>query len=134
MNRSEEHSLAWALIDVASRYLPAGTRTWLCTSIGAGDLDISIRTILSSLADNNVELSQDLVADLRRWLRGYEGTDSEHVLADLIGRLRVSTMAVQPPRPASPARLTTKRAFKPPHRYRQATSAPVTSNAIGDAG
>lgn len=84
-------------------------------SIGAGDLDVPIRAVLSRLADNNAELPPELIGDLQRWLRGYEGTDTEPVLRGFIGRLRMATTDVPRATPIPP-RLATERAFKHPMR------------------
>lgn len=113
VNRREELSLAWALVDSASQHLPPDVRTWLCTSIGAGDLDISIQTALSRLAHNNAELPQDVMSELERWLRGYEGTDTEHVLREFVSRLGVSKTEVRQTDPIRSPRLTIERGFKP---------------------
>lgn len=90
MNRTQEHSLAWDLVESATRYLTPDMRTWLCAYIGAGDLDIAIQATLSCLAAHRAELPQALLADLRDWLGGYEGSVGEDVLNGLIAQLAAS--------------------------------------------
>ncbi|GAT02053.1 uncharacterized protein RMCFA_2165 [Mycolicibacterium fortuitum subsp. acetamidolyticum] len=74
MNRSLELSLAWDLVESATRYLSPETRAWLCAHIGAGELDTAIRTVLPRLAAHKAELPEGVVVGLQDWLRGYEGS------------------------------------------------------------
>lgn len=74
VNRSLELSLAWDLVESATRYLSPETRAWLCAHIGAGELDTAIRTVLPRLAAHKAELPEGVVVGLQDWLRGYEGS------------------------------------------------------------
>jgi hypothetical protein len=118
MNRAEELSLAWALVDSAPRFLHPATRAWLCATIGAGELESAVKELLVCYSANNAELPWELAADLRTWLHGYRGSDSEAALHDLIGRLRVSRprAAASQSRPAAdpspPRKLTATRVLK----------------------
>lgn len=95
VNRAQELSLAWDLMESATQYLRPDTRAWLCAHIGAGELDIAIRTVLSSLGAHKAEVPQEVVADLQDWLRGYAGSAREDTLRVLIAQLRVSAPTAQ---------------------------------------
>jgi hypothetical protein len=89
MNRAQETTLAWSLIDVVKPVLPAQARVWLCAKIGAGEQVEAINELLAVLADRGVELPQPLWAPLADWMSGYLGSDSEPRLRALLARLRM---------------------------------------------
>ncbi|BBX94145.1 hypothetical protein MBOE_57940 [Mycolicibacterium boenickei] len=95
MNRAQEVSLAWDLLELATQYVSPDTRAWLCAHIGAGELDTAIRRVLSCLASHKAHVPQNVVADLQNWLAGYKGGARENMLRVLIAQLRVSAPTTQ---------------------------------------
>lgn len=95
MNRAQELSLAWDLMESATQYLSPDTRAWLCAHIGAGELDTAIRTVLSCLATHKAQVPQNILAGLQDWREGYEGSPRENTLRMLITQLRVSAPVAQ---------------------------------------
>ncbi len=118
VNRSQELSLAWDLVDSATQYVRPDTRAWLCAHIGAGELDTAIRTVLPRLAAHKAELPEGVVVGLQEWLRGYEGSASEDALRVLVAQLRVSapTTECQCVNRPSLSRMTVVRALTRPTR------------------
>jgi hypothetical protein len=105
MNRAQETTLAWSLIDAVKPVLPPRARVWLCAKIGAGAQVEAINELLGVLADRGVELPQMFWAPLADWMSGYLGSDSEPRLRALLARLRVPDVPaarrrVGPPRVA----------------------------------
>lgn len=76
---------------------------------------MAIQTTMSYLAAHRAELPQELMADLRDWLGGYEGSVGEHVLNVLIAQIAVSkeTARGRFGDVQSRRRLTTVRALTP---------------------
>lgn len=91
MNRSEEASLAWALVDSTRGVLHTHARARLCAKIGAGELASAINDVLVCYASKDIELRSDLATPLQAWVRGYCGTDNEPVLRRLLDCIRLST-------------------------------------------
>jgi hypothetical protein len=105
MNRAQETTLAWSLIDAVKPVLPPQARVWFCAKIGAGDQGDAINELLAVLADRGVELPQMFWTPLADWMSGYLGSDSEPRLRALLARLRVpdalaARYRVGPPRVA----------------------------------
>ncbi|TPG36534.1 hypothetical protein [Mycolicibacterium hodleri] len=73
VNRFEQRSLAWAMMNVAAPHLAPNDRTWLWVKIGAGDLENALMTLVGICMRNDAALSSDLAAALRDWLGGYSG-------------------------------------------------------------
>jgi hypothetical protein len=94
MNRAEEASLAWALVESAV-FLRADARAWVCAKIGAGDLDSSIRDLLDGFGRYGAALPGELVISLMDWLGGYSGSDVEADLRHLVSRVRISATPVK---------------------------------------
>jgi hypothetical protein len=105
MNRAQETTLAWSLIDAVKPVLAPQARVWLCAKIGAGDQVGAINELLGVLADRGVELPQMLWAPLADWMSGYLGSESEPGIRALLARLRVP-YPLAPGRRAGPPRAT----------------------------
>ncbi|BCO60211.1 MULTISPECIES: hypothetical protein [Mycobacterium avium complex (MAC)] len=126
MNRADEGALAWALIDSATASLKPAVRALLCAKIGAGERDSAIKDLLTFYADSDVGLPWELAVQVRAWIQGYAGSDSEPILRDVYDRISVSdTSCAYSPRPEaksqrSPRQLTARRSA---HAVRARTAA-----------
>lgn len=99
MNRTDEGVLAWALADSASAHLNAVDRTRLCTKIRAGERDSAIKELLTFDANSDVELPWELAVQVRAWIQGYAGSDSEPIPRHVYDRINVSSKNfANPPR------------------------------------
>ena len=56
MNKAQEITPAWAILDAAAPALAPEAQTWVCVKIGAGEHVEAIDELLSVLADRGVEL------------------------------------------------------------------------------
>ena len=90
MNRTDEGALAWALVDSATAFLKPAVRTWLCAKIGAGERDSVIKDLLTFYANSDAELPWELAAQIRAWIHGYAGSESEPILRHIYDRISVS--------------------------------------------
>jgi hypothetical protein len=90
MNRVDERALAWALADSATGFLKCGDRALLCAKIGAGEQDSAIRDLLVFYANTGAELPSTLAAQVRTWIQGYAGSESEPILRRVYDRISVS--------------------------------------------
>src|SRR5882757_9534467 len=119
MNRADETNLAWELNDGAAAFLTRDARTWLCVKIGAGERESAIIELLDNYVRHDAELPAALAAPVRRWIRGYLGSDSELNLRRLLLSLRVSPrpqpgLATREPQ-RRPLRLVAKRSARSTH-------------------
>jgi hypothetical protein len=106
VNRAEEHTLVWALVDAARSFLRGDAHNELCTRIGAGEFEDAIRAALHHYLVADRELPYALAVDLNRWCDGYAGSGREEALRRTIDQIRVSP---PPPRvvpDAQPGRRT----------------------------
>lgn len=97
MDRAEEFSFAWKLLDHAALLIEPPARVQLCIKIGAGDLREAIIQLLGQFAHADMALPPMLAADLWAWLNGFTGSDAETHLRDLASRVRVSNVAAPLP-------------------------------------
>lgn len=93
MNRTDEFSLAWALVKAATPFLSSEDFAWLCVKIGAGEAKSAIDDVLAALADNKVVLNPTFAPRLQAWVRGYAGSDAEPTLRRLIA---ITSSSVRP--------------------------------------
>jgi hypothetical protein len=98
LNRAEETTLVWSLIDVTRSAMTPTTRVWLCAKIGAGEQEEAMTDLLNALADRSVSIPGPLTVPLWNWVWGYRGSDREPALRALLSRLHVP----EPPRPTAP--------------------------------
>ena len=98
MNRADEGALAWALVDSATAFLKPTVRARLCAKIGAGERDSAIKDLLTFYATSDVELPWALAAQVRTWIYGYAGSDSEPILRHIYDRISVSNKNFANPR------------------------------------
>ncbi len=89
MDRAELTSLAWALADVAKPFTRRSTRVWLHAAIGAGEIEGAITSLLQNFSRNHTALPIELAAQLRRWIAGYAGSDTEQTLQGLAATIPV---------------------------------------------
>lgn len=120
MNRADEGALAWALADSATTFLSSIDHAWLCTKIGVGEWDSAIRDLLVFYANTDAELPCELAAQIRAWIQGYSGSDSEPILRHIYDQISVSvtnTANSQRPEDAhrSPRRLIARRSARAVH-------------------
>ncbi|UXA11461.1 hypothetical protein KXD97_26150 [Mycobacterium sp. SMC-8] len=96
MDRAEEFTFAWALLDHAAAFLDKPTRVQLCIRVGAGELREAIIELLQHFTISDNALPPVLAASLWSWMNGFVGSDSETSLRDLASRIRVSTVVRTP--------------------------------------
>jgi hypothetical protein len=87
MNRADERTLAWALVDAAGPRLPVVTRARLTMMIGAGELAEAIVDLLTTYASSRIAMSRELLLQLNAWTFGYEGTPAAASLQRLVERI-----------------------------------------------
>jgi hypothetical protein len=114
MNRADEGALSWALVDSATAFLKPAVRAWMCAKIGAGEGNSAIKDLLTFYANSDVELPWELAGQVRSWIQGYAGSDSEPILRHIYDRISVSNKNYANPRHEaevhrSPRRLTARR-------------------------
>jgi hypothetical protein len=93
MNRTDQETLAWALVKSASAFLRPEARAWLCAKIGAGDQDGAITDLLTFYANSGAELPSELAGPIRAWIQGYVGSDREPILRRLYRSINVAVIA-----------------------------------------
>lgn len=94
MNRSEEFTFAWNLLDMAT-FLEPGARVQLCVRIGAGEYRETIIELLQHFRRVDTALPPAMAASLWAWMNGFAGSDSEIPLRDLASGIRVSPDGAQ---------------------------------------
>ena len=87
MNRAEEFTFAWALIDQARDILDDHARLQLCIRVGAGEYRETITELLQRITTHGLALPPALTASLWSWIHGFVGSDSETSLRDLASRI-----------------------------------------------
>lgn len=118
MNRAEEATLAWSLVDAAKAVLSPEAHTSICLQVGVGDQVEAIDELLRILAARRVELPEELRAPLWDRLAGYRGSDPEPAFHVLMARSRVP----EQPRPPEPQPTAGQGPFeKRPRRVRHGT-------------
>jgi hypothetical protein len=85
VNRFEQRSLAWAMMDIALPYLTPEDRSWLCVKIGAGDLESALITLVGIGMRHGVPVPVNISAALHEWLRGYSGTEVAAAFEPYVG-------------------------------------------------
>jgi len=85
LNRFDQRSLSWAMMNVAAAHLAPVERTWLWVKIGAGDLESALVTLVGICMRNDVALPADVEAALRDWLSGYYGTEVAAAFEPYVG-------------------------------------------------
>lgn len=90
MNRAEEFTFAWALMDAATTLLDEAARVRLCVRIGAGEYRESIIELLRHFIGSDAPLAPAHSASLWAWMNGFVGSDFETPLRVLASRIRVS--------------------------------------------
>ncbi|BBZ04243.1 hypothetical protein MCHIJ_36800 [Mycolicibacterium chitae] len=103
MNRAEEFTFVWALLDAADVILDEATRMRLCIRIGAGEYRESIIELLRRFTSSDTAIPPGLSASLWAWVNGFVGSDAETVLRGLAARIRIASAAL--PAIAEPARV-----------------------------
>lgn len=104
LNRFEQRTLAWRLIDSAGPYLTDDDRTWLFVKIGAGELESALFALVGRCMRNEAVLPDDVTARLRDWLRGYAGTEVAAAFEPYIGPVTVAAAKIAYPSPSQLAR------------------------------
>jgi hypothetical protein len=89
MDRAQLRSFAWALAESAADYLPSEEHAWLCAKIGAGEQESAIADLLAFYSAKRAELPYELAAQIRAWIAGYAGTDTELTLLRLYDRIKM---------------------------------------------
>jgi hypothetical protein len=89
MNRAEENTLGWLLIDAAKPVLPRNRLQWLHVTLGAGEQVEAINELLNVLARHEVQISEELWEPLWSWVSGYVGSDGESRLRKVLAELQV---------------------------------------------
>ena len=103
MDRSQEFTFVWALLDEAAAFLGDSVRGQLCIQIGAGEYRETIVALLQHFTASDTALPPVLAASLWAWMNGFAGSDSETPLRALAARIRISP--VGPPAPAFHAQM-----------------------------
>ena len=96
MDRAQEFTFAWALLDVATACLDEATRVRLCVRIGAGEYREAIVELLQRFTRSDTSLPPVLAASLWAWMGGFVGSGFETSLRDLASRIRVSNVDSKP--------------------------------------
>lgn len=122
MNRADEGALSWALVDCATAFLKPAVRASLCATIGAGERDSAIKELLNFYAASGVELPCELAEQVRTWIHGFAGSDTEPILRHIYDRISVSNKHYANPSRhetevrRSPRRLTATRSARAARR------------------
>lgn len=90
MNKTDEGALSWALVDSATAFLKPSARMRVCAKIGAGEQDSVIEDLLTFYANSDAELPWELAGQVRAWIDGYAGSESEPILRHIYERIDVS--------------------------------------------
>lgn len=90
MDRAEEYTFVWGLLDEAGVILDDAERAKLCIRIGAGEYRETIIDLLQRFASSGTVLLPASSVSLRTWMTGFVGSDSEMSLRDLASRIRPS--------------------------------------------
>jgi len=80
----DEASLAWALAEATTPHLCTAERNAIHVSIGVGDIFAAIHCLITSAADNRIDLPAELVDRYTQWLDAYAGHEDEWYLRRLV--------------------------------------------------
>jgi hypothetical protein len=80
----DETSLAWALTEAITPHLGTTERIAVHVALGVGETYAAIHYLVTSAADNRIDLPVELVDRCTRWLDAYAGHDDEYHLRGLV--------------------------------------------------
>lgn len=93
VDRFEQRSLAWLLVDIAGGQLEPSARQWLNAKIGAGNLEDALIVLVGCCMRNDLRLPDDIAATVRNWVAGYAGTAVAEAFSAYLERLSGTALA-----------------------------------------
>ena len=107
-----ECELAWRLTALAEGELSGMKRNQVYVALGAGDVISAVALLVQVIANSQLAVSAELLADLYRWIDAYQRHPIEPAIRRMIGQ--TATMPDRPtsPTPAGSGSLTTVRPYR----------------------
>ncbi len=133
VNRFEQRSLAWSLVELAEPHLTPEDRTWLWVEIGAGDLESALFALVGRCLRSGAPLPPDVSAVLGDWLRGYAGTDVAAAFGSRIAPTQDAGNRSDPSQPGADAREVRGKFSSRPRRVPVGSPSPGTLHSVGQS-